>query len=144
MSVKTNNLRNKDNSVINFVITAAVTITLALTPWVNSDSLIIPKGIILFSTALFLIPKVIIKYRKLIHLPGYKLIFWLSILFILQMVLVMALSEAPFAQEFFGRTGRALGFATYFSLTIVLLSVVAYSKLIHLEPYILISLTLSA
>lgn len=133
MSVNKSNLETENKSVINFIIIAAVAITLVLTPWVNSDSLIIPKGIILFSTALFLIPKVIIKYRKLIHLPGYKLIFWLSILFILQMVLVMALSEAPFAQEFFGRTGRALGFATYFSLTIVLLSVVAYSKLIHFQ-----------
>ena len=128
MSMKTNNLRNKDNSVINFVITAAVTITLALTPWVNSDSLIIPKGIILFSTALFLIPKLLVKYRSLIKLPGYKLIFWLSCLFILQNILVMVLSEAPFAQEFFGRTGRALGFATYFSLIILLLSATAYSK----------------
>ncbi len=53
MSMKTNNLRNKDNSVINFVITAAVTITLALTPWVNSDSLIIPKGIILLALRYF-------------------------------------------------------------------------------------------
>ena len=133
MSVTKSNLGIESKSVINFITITAVAITLALTPWVNSDSLIIPKGIILFSTALFLIPKLIIKYRKLIHLPGYKLIFWLSILFILQMVLVMALSEAPFAQEFFGRTGRALGFATYFSLTIVLLSVVAYSKLIHFQ-----------
>jgi O-antigen ligase len=52
----------------------------------------------------------------------------ISILFIAQMVLVMVCSKAPFEQEFFGRTGRGLGFLTYFSLLIVMLVVAATFK----------------
>ena len=39
----------------------------------------------------------------------------------IQMIVVMLVSSAPFEQEFFGRTGRGLGFITYFSLFIVAL-----------------------
>jgi O-antigen ligase len=58
-----------------------------------------------------------------------KLLLLCSIAFIIQMVLVVATSIAPFEQEFFGRTGRALGFATYFSLIIVMLATALYATL---------------
>jgi len=66
-------------------------------------------------------------YRIKAHILGYKVLFVLASIFLGQMLLVMIVSEAPFAQEFFGRTGRALGFATYFSLIVILLVTSIYS-----------------
>jgi O-antigen ligase len=82
---------------------------------------------ILFSGALFLIPRLFVGYRIKTQILGFKVLFVLASIFIGQMLLVMIVSEAPFAQEFFGRTGRALGFATYFSLIVILLVTSIYS-----------------
>jgi O-antigen ligase len=49
-------------------------------------------------------------------------------LFITQMILVMIISNAPFEQEFFGVTGRGLGFITYFSLIILMLYTAIHIK----------------
>jgi O-antigen ligase len=128
MQISKNKVASKRNSNLNFLIISAFLITLALTPWVNSDSLIIPKGIILFCAAAFLIPKLVMNYRTLISLPGYKLIFWISLFFLLQMILVLVITDSPIAQQFYGRTGRALGFATYVSLIIFLLSTTVFTS----------------
>ena len=116
------------NAEINLIILGAVFITLSLTPWVNADSLIIPKQIILFCLAIFLIPKLVINVRPLMNLKLFKILILLSILFILQMIVVILTSDAPFEQEFYGRTGRSLGFATYFSLTTILLVTAIYAR----------------
>ena len=128
MQMNQNRISLKSNTNLNILVISAVLITLALTPWVNSDSLIIPKGIILFCTSAFLIPKLVTKYHDLISLPGYKLIFWISLLFLLQMILVLVVTDSPIAQQFYGRTGRALGFATYASLIIFLLSTAVFTN----------------
>ena len=99
----------------------AVVVTLAATPWVNSDALIIPKIISLACLASYLLPVLIKKYRTFLIGRKMKLLLILSAIFIIQMVVVMCMSEAPFEQEFFGRTGRGLGFITYFSLVVIML-----------------------
>ena len=43
----------------------AVMVTLALTPMFNSDSLIIPKLILLFALGMFMLPKVLEDHRIL-------------------------------------------------------------------------------
>lgn len=116
------------NAEINLIVLGAVFITLSLTPWVNADSLIIPKQIILFCLAIFLIPKLVINLRPFMNLKLFKILILLSILFISQMIVVMLTSDAPFEQEFYGRTGRSLGFATYFSLIIILLVTAIYAN----------------
>ena len=120
------NLKTEDRT-LRIIVFLAIAVTISLSPWVNSDSLIIPKLMILFSGALFLIPRLFVGYRIKAHILGYKVLFVLASIFIGQMLLVMIVSEAPFAQEFFGRTGRALGFATYFSLIVILLVTSIYS-----------------
>jgi len=116
------------NTEINLIVLGSVFITLSLTPWVNADSLIIPKQIILFCLAFFLIPKLVINIRPFMKFKLFKISILISILFILQMVVVIFTSDAPFEQEFYGRTGRSLGFATYFSLIIFLLVTAIYSR----------------
>ena len=124
----TNQVNQKtEDHTLSIIVSLAVAVTISLSPWVNSDSLIIPKLMILFSGALFLIPRLFVGYRNKTHILGYKILFVLASIFIAQMLLVMIVSKAPFAQEFFGRTGRALGFATYFSLIVILLVTSIYS-----------------
>jgi hypothetical protein len=100
---------------------SALLITVSMTPWLNDDSLIIPKQIILFATALFFLPRCISKYRKQKNNRLPKFLALILILILIQMLLVILNSEAPIEQQIFGRTGRGLGFLTEFSLLIIFL-----------------------
>jgi O-antigen ligase len=111
------------NSIAKFIIGSAILVTLIITPWLNVDSMIIPKIIILSLTAAYFLPNLV--YVSISNL--YKMN-WLSkilqitvILIILQMLLVMFFTEAPIEQQFFGKTGRGLGFLTYFALLVLLI-----------------------
>lgn len=103
------------------VIYSALLITISATPWVNSDALIIPKVIILSCLAAYLIPELIKDKKSLVKNKILRLQNILSLLFVFQMILVIAISDAPFEQEVYGKTGRGLGFLTYFSLLIVMI-----------------------
>ena len=105
-----------------------VLVTLALTPMFNSDSLIIPKLVLLFAVGMFMLPKVLVNFKYLIHSKNLRLLSILALIFILQMMLSMLSSSTPFEQQFFGRTGRGLGFITYFSLIIILLASAIFIK----------------
>ncbi len=98
------------------------------TPWVNTDSLIIPKLIIIFCTALYMFPQVIVARKKLSSTRFSKIFYYLIILFIIQLIFVLVASDAPIEQQFYGRGGRGLGFAFEFSLLIILLISFIYSE----------------
>lgn len=106
----------------------AVLVTLALTPMFNSDSLIIPKLVLLFALGMYMLPKVLENLKYVYHYKKLRLLAVLAIIFILQMILSMLASNTPFEQQFFGRTGRGLGFITYFSLIIILLASAIFIK----------------
>lgn len=106
----------------------AVMVTLVLTPMFNSDSLIIPKLVLLFALGMFILPKVLENLKYVYNDKKLRLLAVLAIIFILQMVLSMLGSTTPFEQQFFGRTGRGLGFMTYFSLIIILLASAIFIK----------------
>lgn len=127
MNTKSNSMP-KSIANLTLITFGAVAITLGLTPWVNSDSLIIPKGIILVCMAAYFSPKLLRLLVKSKKSKGLKFLNAVALLFLFQMILVMIFTSAPFEQQFFGRTGRGLGFATYASL-IVLLLIVAYSAM---------------
>ena len=103
------------------VIFGSIIVTLAATPWINSDALIIPKIISLACLASFLLPTLIINYKTFLTDRKMKLLLILCVIFTIQMMMAMLISKAPFEQEFFGRTGRGLGFITYFSLVVIML-----------------------
>jgi len=115
------------------IILGSVIVTLAATPWVNSDALIIPKIIVLTCLALYILPELSLNLKNKLDNKMMIIIITLSLLFILQMVIVMLVSEAPFEQEFFGRTGRGLGFLTYFSLILIFLYTVLKIKLLDIS-----------
>jgi O-antigen ligase len=106
----------------------AAMVTLALTPMFNSDSLIIPKLVLLFALGMFMLPKVLENFKYIYHDKKLRILSILAIIFVLQMILSMLASSTPFEQQFFGRTGRGLGFITYFSLIIILLASAIFIK----------------
>lgn len=118
---------------------STVFITVAMTPWINSDSLIIPKLIALFCLALYSLPKALVLRNNLLIENKGRILIFLSSLIVLQMLIVMKISSAPLEQQIFGRTGRGLGFITEVSLLIILISA---AQLIKKEGLGLLQLTL--
>lgn len=112
------------------IIYGAVIISLILTP-MNIDALVIPKVATVFILALFLLPELMTHIKISFTDSKLVLLLSISIAIIIQMIIVMFLSEAPFEQEFFGRTGRGLGFSTFFSVTILMLCMAIFSKINH-------------
>jgi O-antigen ligase len=127
------------------VILGSIIVTLAATPWINSDALIIPKIIALVALASYFLPSLVGNYQSLFK--ENKILVLVSILFIAQMLAVILKSDAPWEQQFFGRTGRGLGFITYFSLLIVMIYVARIIKFLDLSKIslgLLISCSLSS
>ena len=110
------------------VVYLAFIISLVFTP-INFDALIIPKITLLFTLALWILPDLITHIKKFFSDPKLLILLIISTAIIFQMITVMLLSEAPFEQEFFGRTGRGLGFSTFFSVVILMLVLAIFSKI---------------
>ena len=113
-------MKNKVNDSYLIVLIAAFFVTVVMTPWLNSDSLIIPKLIVLFATAMFLTPRIIafMKVKNSERLT--KVVLFLASLIFIQMILVVFTTSSPIEQQIYGRTGRGLGFITEFSILIFL------------------------
>ena len=113
MDVKQNKFLNK------ILIIGAILVTLVASPNINKDSLVIPKNIILFCMALFFLP-IIIKLLKG-NLTDYysKALTSLFSLLLVFAFFICLNSQAPIEQLLFGRTGRGLGFFSFFSILIL-------------------------
>lgn len=105
---------------------AVLFVTLSLTPWVNVDSLIIPKITILLSSSLFILPRILNKKNYSVNNRITKLFYLTSVLVLIQLLLVLFTSNAPIEQQIYGRTGRGLGFITELSLIILALASCIY------------------
>ena len=112
----------KKLSVYNFIIYSAVAITLVATPNFNKDALIIPKVAIILCSALLILPYLLLNIKAKRDLRLINIFISLSSLFLAQLVLAIVFSDAPIEQQIFGRTGRGLGFITFFSLIVIFLS----------------------
>jgi O-antigen ligase len=106
---------------LTLLVVCSIAITLVATPWVSADALIVPKIIVLATTAGYMLPLLIKNYRQLLDTKIKRNLLLVSILFSAYMLLVVATSQAPLEQELFGQTGRGLGFITYFSLLVLML-----------------------
>lgn len=116
-------------SFIRSLVAAVSLITLILTPWLNYDSLTIPKIIILFLTGMFFLPQVLFNFRQYMRNIWLKIIFFLALLFLIQMIIAIVSSSAPFEQQLYGRPGRGLGFITFFSLIVILLATALFTSI---------------
>jgi len=118
----------KKLSIYNFIIYSAIAITLAATPNFNKDALIIPKVVIIFCSSLLILPYLLLNIKVKRDLRLISIFILLASLFLAQLVLAIVFSEAPIEQQIFGRTGRGLGFLTFFSLIIISLSCAIFIK----------------
>ncbi len=137
----------KENPAYKVIIISSALTTLVMTPWFNVDALVIPKLIMLFCSALFLLPSLFINFKIFLINPVLKFLLILSILMAFHMILVLITSSAPIEQQIFGKTGRGLGFITEISLIIVLLAsarYVEFSKVFLLINSIVISAIISS
>ena len=112
----------KKNHTFKIILVIASLIFLAITPWVNKDSIVVPKVISLFLLALFLLPRILQDYKQLYENTTLRILLIIIFLIIAQMLLVILISKAPIEQQVFGKMGRGLGFITAFSILIVTLA----------------------
>ena len=122
----------KKNNTINLIALLGISVSLVLTPWLNVDSLVIPKLATLFCGSLFLLPRLFNIPKNYYRSKIFLLLISIMSLFIIQSLIVMIKSQAPWEQQIFGRTGRGYGFLLFFSLVIILLLTsinINYSKL---------------
>ena len=109
------------------IITVLV-ITLIFFP-INHDALIIPKLALFFTVAMIFIPLLLKDIKNDFTNKKYLLLYAITTLIIIQLILAMIMSQAPFEQEFFGRTGRGLGFITFFSSLIFILINIKFAQI---------------
>jgi hypothetical protein len=116
-------MKVKDNNgIAQLLVINAVVVTLILTPNLNKDSLIIPKVIVLFCFALFLTPILIRVIREAFYNSFIKVLTALILVWFFYSFLIILNSESPIEQLLFGRTGRGLGFITFFSVIMLTLA----------------------
>ena len=121
-------MKKVENSMIKTIIYAAILISLIFTP-MNYDALIIPKVILLFCLVLHLFPKILVSCKEILANRKLKFLVIVSLLMILQMLIVIIVSEAPIEQQIFGRTGRGLGLMTYSSLILLSIFTAIYIRI---------------
>jgi O-antigen ligase len=121
-------MKVRQPSVYNVIILFSFLGTLAISPWVNKDSMIIPKLFLLFVCASYLLPKIIYSIPDVLQFNKIKILFVISTLITIQIIVVAIISEAPFEQQLFGRTGRGLGIITAISLLLVTLASALFIK----------------
>lgn len=118
--------KTEENKTFNIIIIFSSIIFLVFTPWINKDSLVAPKMILLFLLALYLLPKILKEYKRLYENRTLRILLLLVSSITIQMLLVISMSEAPIEQQVFGKMGRGLGFITAFSLLILTLAVALF------------------
>ena len=118
----------KKLSIYSFIIYSAIAITLVATPNFNKDALIIPKVIIILCSAVLILPYLLLNIKAKRDLRLINIFILLSSLFLVQLILAIVFSDAPIEQQIFGRTGRGLGFITFFPLIIISLSCAIFIK----------------
>ena len=121
-------MKVRQPSVYNVIVLFSFLGTLAISPWVNKDSMIIPKLFLLFICASYLLPKIIYLIPDILQFNKIKILLVISTLITIQIIVVALVSKAPFEQQLFGRTGRGLGIITAISLLLVTLASALFIK----------------
>jgi hypothetical protein len=74
----------KKNHTFKIILIIASLIFLAISPWVNKDSIVVPKVILLFLLALFLLPRIFQEYKQLYENTTLRILLIIIFLIIAQ------------------------------------------------------------
>jgi len=119
------------NNITNLIVGSAVINTLIITPFFNKDAIIIPKLIVMFCLALYLLPIIYLNWQVIFKSKLLKFFVFLNLMLLLQSLIVLTLSSAPIEQQIFGRTGRGLGLISVISLSVASITITAvYDKIL--------------
>jgi len=119
------------NNITNLIVGSAVINTLIITPFFNKDAIIIPKLIVMFCLALYLLPIIYLNWQVIFKSKLLKFFVFLNLMLLLQSLVVLTLSSAPIEQQIFGRTGRGLGLIAIISLSVASITIAAvYDKIL--------------
>ena len=121
------------NYLAKILIFGVMSITLIITPGLNKDSLVIPKAIVFFCLALYLVPIILKSLKSSLTNPYIKKLAILVFFLLIDGILILLNSGAPIEQLLFGRSGRAIGFITFVSFVITLLAGSIIIKFAHIK-----------
>ena len=114
------------NNYMKFLFFVLFLNSLIVTPFANKDGMIIPKLILMFVVALFLIPILAINRDLFFKQKIEKFFLAVNLVILLHSIVVMIISTAPLEQQIYGRTGRGLGMITIISLSVVSLATLSF------------------
>lgn len=123
----------KNEGIAKIMVLCTIITTLVLTPWMNKDSLVIPKMITFFALSCFLLPFILSSNLYLRKTKLVKSLFIIETFLLIFGILVLINSKSPIDQLLFGRTGRGLGFFIFISCIILTLAAAIYMKTRHLK-----------
>jgi O-antigen ligase len=121
------------NCLAKILIFGVMSITLIITPGLNKDSLVIPKVIVFFCLALYLVPVILKSLKSSLTDPYIKKLAILVFFLLIDGILILLNSNAPIEQLIFGRSGRVMGFITFISFLIILLAGSIIIKFMHIK-----------
>ena len=114
----------RDRNFLQILVLVGTTFSsLVVTPGISMDPINLPKMFFLAIFA-FIAFGYVTSNSLILKDVKYRGSLILSSIFILQLILVLVFSSAPFNQQFFGTFGRNTGFLAYFSLTLLFVSTV--------------------
>jgi O-antigen ligase len=117
----------KERQIMQWVLlVGTVTTSLIISPFYSLDPINLPKLLVLVPLSLFLFG-FMLQNQSYFLAKSMRPIVSLSILFIIQMILVLSFSGAPFNQQFFGVMGRNTGFIAYIALVGIFLASIIIS-----------------
>jgi O-antigen ligase len=119
--------KNSKAAVMILSLTALVA-TVLITPGQLFDPINLPKLAVIVVGGFLALGLIVNNTKALISGKYRNIVIW-TVLFNLQLALVLAVSKANNVEEFFGVDGRSTGFLAYFSLSMLLLASVVSSSL---------------
>ena len=135
-SLYTYHMRNSatDRYLGMYVLAAAVTVSLFVSPWNSLDPVNLPK-LFLLSILGFIAGGFAISRVDFLFAKKNRLLIGLLFLFVFQLILVIALDERTFAFKFYGTSARNTGGLAYLALSLLLLGSAVSASQVLMRRY---------
>jgi len=116
-------------------------VTLVITPYNSIDPVNLPKLSMLAFFGIVAVSFIVPGFKDLIR-SNFRMLVIFSVLFVVQLLLVLSFSGSGFGQQFYGVNGRNTGALAYFSLVFLLLGAAVISDKNYLKKFTFVTLFL--